>query len=102
LWVKDVVDLTWDILRYRRIKAAYAKDRPNPDDPDDSLMLCWSVDRMIGTLERIEWILASAETRRNNALREIERRRTALGRALRQTSDEIIEAEAPLVPAATG
>jgi len=23
LWVKDVADLTWDILRLRRIKAAY-------------------------------------------------------------------------------
>jgi hypothetical protein len=23
LWLKDVADLTWDILRYRRIKAAY-------------------------------------------------------------------------------
>jgi hypothetical protein len=23
LWVKDVADLTWEIIRYRRIKAAY-------------------------------------------------------------------------------
>jgi hypothetical protein len=43
-------------------------------------------------------MLASAELRRNNTLREIERRRNALGRVLRQTSDQIIEGEAPLVP----
>ena len=45
-------------------------------------------------------MLASVEYRRNNALHEIERRRNALGRALRQTSDRIIEGEAPLVPLA--
>ena len=45
-------------------------------------------------------MLASVEFRRNNALHEIERRRNVLGHALRQTSDRIIEGEAPLVPLA--
>ena len=51
----------------------------------------------LGPLEAIERMLASAEHRRNNALREIERRRSALGRALHEASNKIIE---PLVPLA--
>jgi hypothetical protein len=53
----------------------------------------------VGELAAIEKLLASAELRRNMALREIERRRFVLGQALRQTSEKIIEGEAPLVPA---
>jgi hypothetical protein len=49
-------------------------------------------------LGAIERMLASAELRRNNALWEIDRRRSALGRALRQTSDHIIEADEPPMP----
>ena len=59
-----------------------------------------SFDAAVDELEAIERMLASVEYRRNNALHEIERRRNALGRALRQTSDRIIEGEAPLVPLA--
>ena len=59
-----------------------------------------SFDDAVDKLEAIERMLASVEYRRNNALHEIERRRNALGRALRQTSDRIIEGEAPLVPLA--
>ena len=59
-----------------------------------------SFDAAVDKLEAIERMLASVEYRRNNALQEIERRRNALGRALRQTSDRIIEGEAPLVPLA--
>lgn len=102
LWVKDVADLTWDILRYRRLKAAYLKDRTDVDDPSEASIFRWSAPPMITTLEGFQRILASAETRRNNALREIDRRRLDLGRVLRQMSDKIIEDEAPLVPVATG
>jgi hypothetical protein len=43
----------------------------------------------IDTVERIDRMLASAEARRNNALREIDRHRSALGAALRQAIDEV-------------
>jgi hypothetical protein len=56
----------------------------------------------LAPLEAIERMLASAELRRNNALWEIERRRSALGRVLRQTSDHIIEADGPPMPPAPG
>jgi hypothetical protein len=61
----------------------------------DSIMAASFVDG-IDELAAIEKLLASAELRRNMALRELERHR--LGRALRQASDQIIEGEAPLVP----
>ena len=157
LWVKDIADLTWDIFRYRRIKASYVDGRfrfalvqelnflerdkraADPDEFDLSFDLdrirdkanklandfianantkekrdkwlkahgvnaesitATSFDTAVDKLEAIERTLSSVEYRRNNALHEIERRRNALGRALRQTSDRIIEGEAPLVPLA--
>jgi hypothetical protein len=96
LWVKDVVDLTWDILRYRRLKAVHLKERTEADD--EASIFRWSAIPMITTLEGIERILASAETRRNNALREIERRRALLGHALRQASDKVVDGDAPAAP----
>ena len=158
LWVKDIADITWDIIRYRHIKASYVdgcfrsalerqldlalqreKRAAHPDESalyfdvvrmlDEPNKLAndfianantkekrdkWlkahgvnvesitttSIDAAVDKLEVIERLLASVEHRRNNALQEIERRRNALGRALRQTSDQIIEGEAPLVPLA--
>jgi hypothetical protein len=47
----------------------------------------------IDSFERFDRMLASAEARRNNALREIERHRTALGAAVRQAIDEVQDAE---------
>ena len=41
----------------------------------------------IDTYERIDRMLASAETRRNNALREIERHRESFATAVRSTMD---------------
>ena len=152
LWVKDIADLTWDIIRYRCIKASYIDgrfrsalvqqlnlalergkraalsfDRDRIRDKANKLandfianantkekrdkwlkahgvnaesITATSFDAAVDKLEAIERMLASVEYRRNNALQEIERRRNALGRALRQTSDRIIEGEAPLVPLA--
>jgi hypothetical protein len=47
----------------------------------------------IDSFERLDRMLASAEARRNNALREIDRHRSALGVALRQVVDEVEDAE---------
>jgi len=47
----------------------------------------------IDTFERIDRMLASTEARRNNALREIDRHREALGAAMRRGIDEVQDAE---------
>jgi hypothetical protein len=47
----------------------------------------------IDSFERFDRMLASAEARRNNALREIDRHRSALGAAVRQVVDEVEDAE---------
>ncbi|AWN41152.1 HNH endonuclease [Methylobacterium durans] len=45
-------------------------------------------------LDRIERMIANADGRRNGVLREIDRRRSALGARLRAASDQVIEGEA--------
>jgi hypothetical protein len=47
----------------------------------------------VDSFERVDRILASAEARRNNALREIDRHREALCAAMRQAIDEVQDAE---------
>ena len=47
----------------------------------------------IDLFERFDRMLASSEARHNNALREIERHRAAVGAAVRQAIDEVQDAE---------
>jgi hypothetical protein len=52
-----------------------------------------TLERNINKFEQIERMLASAEARRNNALREIDRHRSAYGAAIRRTLDEVEDVE---------
>jgi hypothetical protein len=52
-----------------------------------------TLDSKIENFERLDRMLGSAEARRNNALREIERHREALGAAMRKAIDEVQDAE---------
>jgi hypothetical protein len=52
-----------------------------------------TVERKIDSFERLDRMLASAEARRNNALREIDRHRDALGADVRRSIEEIEDAE---------
>jgi hypothetical protein len=90
LWVKDIVDLTWDILRYRRLKANGIQKTGLEATCLDYASACSG----LASLSLIEQMQASAELRRNNALEEIESRRASLGQALRQASDHVMEATA--------
>ena len=47
----------------------------------------------LNDLDRLERMIASAETRRTHVLREIERRRSSFGARLRGASDQIIAGE---------
>jgi hypothetical protein len=130
---RDAIDLTWEILRLRRMKVGLL--RASMGSGMESVMrslgynpfsareiaASWAAgeksaknevagalrkakltieDVMAKTLaseidsfERFDRILASSEARRNNALREIDRHRAALGGAVRQAIDEVQDAE---------
>jgi hypothetical protein len=57
---------------------------------------------VIDPFERIDRLVASAEAHRNNALREIDRHREALGAAVRQAIDEVQDVEFQDVPMGGG
>ena len=52
--------------------------------------------------ERVDRLTTTAETRRNASLREIDRRRSALGEKLRQSMQEIEQRELTLIETSTG
>jgi hypothetical protein len=129
--VRDVVDLTWEILRLRRVKAGslrasmgdgvrnvldsmdYAQSRRlgakwaagdhaartkvdvilnNAKLTMDEAM-AKTLEYKLDSFERLDRMLASAEARRNNALREIDRHRDALGGGVRRSIEEIEDTE---------
>ena len=131
--IRDAIDLTWEILRLRRLKAgilrasmgdgvrALLDDVGVPYEDRDALSEQWAagdksarkkVDAILANAgltmddltaktltshmddyERIDRMLSSAEARRNNALREIDRHREAAGAAVRRAIDEVEDAE---------
>jgi hypothetical protein len=138
LLTNDVIDLSWEILRLRRLKAGMlrgaaregvrrtlttidyspgvfggrdrdgfaakwaggdaAKHNELPKilaranlTMDD--VMAEALSGCIDSFERLDRMLASAEARRNNALREIERHRAAFGAAVRQAVEEVQDAE---------
>jgi hypothetical protein len=134
---RDVIDLTWEVFRLRRVKAGILKasihtgvervldglgyGQGQEYDYTRRLGQSWAsgnkksrkevlaaltaagltidevtaktLESKLDGFERLDRMLASAEARRNNALREIDRRREALGGAVRQAIDEVQDAE---------
>jgi hypothetical protein len=138
--VRDVIDLSWEVLRLRRAKAgilrasignalsqALRAEDSSPlgsfpfTDPNAKLIESWAsgdaaaqrkvtallakagmtfnevtamtFDIKLDSIERLDRSLASTEARRNNALREIDRHRAALGAAVRQSIDDVEDAD---------
>lgn len=123
IWVRDVVDLTWEIIRMRRTKASFLNSKL-PDAlleimrplmgfvPASKLSAKWrerdpaaiqKVDQELASadlsiadvgaaalvehfedVEKIDHLIMIMEKRRDSALREIDRHRTALADRLRQ------------------
>jgi hypothetical protein len=130
---RDAIDLTWEILRLRRMKVGLlrasmgsgiervmrslgynfvsageiakswaAGDKTAKNEVAVALkkaqltmedVMAETLEGKIDSFERFDRLLASSEARRNNALREIERHRAALGAAVRQAIDEIQDTE---------
>jgi ribosomal protein L12E/L44/L45/RPP1/RPP2 len=137
LLTRDVVDLSWEILRLRRAKVGILKasmsdgvegvldqlgygqgerygytkslgqswaagDKKTRKEITAALsaagltideVTAKTLESKLDSFERLDRMLASAEARRNNALREIDRHRAALGAAMRQAVDEVQDAE---------
>ena len=137
LLTRDVIDLSWEILRLRRLKAGLlrasigggvgremgslgyndrkgfsysrevgarwaAGEKGAQDEVACALqkaqlsiedVMTETLESKIDSFERFDRMLASSEARRNNALREIDRHREALGAATRHAIDEIEDAQ---------
>jgi hypothetical protein len=142
IWVRDVVDLVWESLRLRRLKAAFLNSAAYEGlgiilqplikmqfisrSPDGSLSEKWargdpqakksvndylksaglSLDDVMAqtlalklpSVERIDRMLASAEGRREAALRELARHRETLAAAVRRATEKIDDAEFEEIP----
>jgi hypothetical protein len=137
LLIRDVIDLSWEIARLRRIKAGILKasmsdgvrevlnnlghgegqryeytrelgrswaagDKSAQKEVARALnaaglaldeVTAKTLECKLDSFERLDRMLASAEARRNNALREIDRHRDALGAAVRSSIDEAEDVE---------
>jgi hypothetical protein len=103
--IKDVADLTWETLRFRRLKTqlllptslqgkVYADLIASPVNYEAAEMTVLDVTLAnLEMYERIDALIALAEARRATALREMERRHHVIGARLRAVSDQIIEGE---------
>jgi hypothetical protein len=133
LLLRDVIDLTWEILRLRRVKTGMLRASMGagvgsalsaiayPYPHRETLSEDWAagdagarkqvdailakagltieeaaaktLELKIDVFERIDRMLASAEARRNNALREIDRHREAAGAAARTALEDVEDVE---------
>jgi hypothetical protein len=135
--IRDVIDLTWEILRLRRVKSGILKasmsvgvgeilnglghgpqpglfyrhrlgekwaagDKDARKEVETALTKAGltineatakTLEIKLDSFERLDRMLASAEARRNNALREIDRHRDALSLGARRSIEEIEDAE---------
>jgi hypothetical protein len=141
VWVQDVVDLAWEALRLRRLKAQLIRAGAYEGlaqvlkplvkwETHETLAQQWhageaeavtTVGRVLASaglttdavmahtlaariddIERIDRMMMAAEMRRDNILRELDRRRAALAQDLRSAIQEAEEVEFKLVPPEQG
>ena len=104
IWICDIVDRTWEVLRLRRVKANLINAsaiKLLDQGPDvrvvkgDAQTLSQDLDQ----IEQIERMTAVAEVRRNNALHEIERHRATFADAPRRNVRKIEEGDYQVVGA---
>jgi hypothetical protein len=91
IFLRDLIDLEWDVLRYRAAKAALIgeqSDKPWHMDPSsnansDAEKSARAVASLMPKLRQLDLMIESAEIRRDRAYRELERRRANLAARLR-------------------
>lgn len=86
IWIRDIVDLTWEIFRWRALKTKHLPDVVSPDP-----LNVFECD--FSKIERVDRLITIAEGRRNAALREMDRRRSTLAQTLRDKVKNVDDAE---------
>jgi hypothetical protein len=108
IWLRDFLDLAWETLRWRRLKAALVSGTVSQGltaGLTGEAALARALAYRLDEVERIDRMIASAEARRNAVLREIERHRSTLGRELRRLVPEAEDAQFEVIespPSAAG
>ena len=104
IWVCDIADLTWEIFRFRGYKADLIEKSATIKRFDDGSgerdvdrFNAQTLSQDLDHIEQFERITAMMEARRNNALREIERRRATFADALRRHVRQIENDECHVV-----
>jgi hypothetical protein len=111
MWLKDIADHSWEIRRLRRLKVHLIERRHDAlrrqyieqctqagkPVPDKILINEFTTAQFwveeLGSYERVDALLASAEGRLLALLREIGKRRESLASRLRKASDDVIDGE---------
>jgi hypothetical protein len=88
IWTRDIVDLQWDIIRFRRIKADVITYYRGNNMNNMAEAISYKID----VLERIDRMVMTMEARRNAAYREAERYRVGLGERLRRATEPVEDA----------
>jgi hypothetical protein len=105
IWLRDFLDLAWEAVRYRRLRAVMLSSSPSTASRAAEARHAHALVLQLDHVERIDRLIASAEARRNGVLREIERHRATLGAELRRVVGEAEDAEFEVIespPAAAG
>ena len=87
IWIRDVADLTWEILRWRKLKIILLEQMEDHDLSYDYSGRTFS--SQLEIVERVDRLITIAEGRRNGALREIDRHRLFLAQMLRDKIRDI-------------
>jgi hypothetical protein len=109
IWARDIADLEWDLLRFRRAKAHlidhavktswsnYAcllvrdeDDPPSAPPAPTQEDISTGVEATINRTERIDLIMTAMEARRDSAYREFQRHRASL---VKRGNEDIHDAE---------
>ena len=101
LYLRDLIDLEWDVLRYRSAKAALINDQSSKpwtmnldsNDNDDATRSARAIIGDVPKLRQLDLMIESSEMRRDRAYRELERRRASLAKRMRQAANAQAEVE---------
>jgi hypothetical protein len=100
IWVREIVDLVWSAFRLRRFKTSpinWVNDILASAGRTTNGIVVRALSVNLDHVERIEHMIAVAETRRNAILREIDRHRETLARAPRRAVHQLEQNEVQVI-----